>query len=247
MSPKRAPFQFRALLPAEHGTWALLLLPVGVSLALRPGPAAGAIALLGLSGLLMREPLARLKAGARVPTAAVLPALGAAVALGYLAARQAWVALPWLGAGAFLATLALARPRKEQRSWIPEALGALAFSFLLPAMLQVEGAPLPEALRVWAPLAPTLLASLAFVRLRLKGPLDRSDLIRALAWQALAFGAAFLLPPPVSKLWALWCVLGLVRPFLHRRLVAREPGPRTAGVEELLHLTLSGVLLSLLR
>ncbi|HJV21119.1 MAG TPA: YwiC-like family protein [Holophagaceae bacterium] len=241
------PLNFRALLPAEHGTWALLLLPVGVGLALRPGLASGAIALLGLAGLLLREPLARYRAGARVPSATAIPALGAAVGLGLLGARSAWTALPWLGAAGLLAALALARPRRDQRSWLPEALGALAFSFLLPAMLQAQGAPLPEALRAWAPLAPTLLASLAFVRLRLKGPLDRSDLIRALAWQGLAFSAAFLLPHPVSKLWAAWCVLGLVRPFLHRRLVAREPGPRTAGVEELLHLTLSGVLLSLIR
>ncbi len=247
MSLLPRPLNFRALLPAEHGTWALLLLPVGVGLALRPGLASGAIALLGLSGLLLREPLQRFRAGARVPSATAIPAFAAAVALGLLGARSAWIALPWLGTAAVLAALALARPRKDQRSWLPEALGALAFSLLLPAMLQAQGAPLPEALRAWAPLAPTLLASLAFVRLRLKGPLDRSDLIRALAWQGLAFSAAFLLPSPVSILWALWCVLGLVRPFLHRRLVAREPGPRTAGVEELLHLTLSGVLLSLIR
>lgn len=247
MSLLRRPLQLRALLPAEHGTWALLLLPVGVGLALRPGLAAGAIALLGLSGLLLREPLARFRAGARVPSASAIPALGAALALGLLGARSAWIALPWLGGAGLLAGLALARPRKDQRSWLPEALGAVAFSLLLPAMLQAEGAPLPLCLRAWAPLAPTLLASLAFVRLRLKGPLDRSDLIRALAWQGLAFGAAFLLPHPVSKLWALWCILGLVRVFLHRRLVAREPGPRTAGVEEILHLALSGVLLSLLR
>lgn len=243
----RRPFAFRSLLPAEHGTWALLLLPVGLGLALRPGPAAGAVALLGLAGLLLREPLARAKAGARVPSAAALPALAAAASVAYLGAEGRWLALPWLGAAGLLAAFALARPRRAQRSWIPEALGALAFSFLLPAMLHVEGMPLREILRAWAPLAPTLLASLAFVRLRLKGPLDRSDLIRALAWQGLALAASLLMPPPVGKLWALWCLLGLVRPFLHRHLVAREPGPKTAGVEEFLHLALSGVLLSLLR
>lgn len=241
------PLKFRALLPAEHGTWALLLLPVGVGLALRPGWEGGAIALLGLSGLLLREPLARFLAGARVPSAAALPALTGALAMGWLWAQCAWIALPWLAGAGILAGLALARPRRAQRSWWPEALGAVAFSLLLPAMLQVEGAEWPEALRAWAPLAPTLLASLAFVRLRLKGPLDRSDLIRALAWQGLALGAGFLLPSPVSKLWALWCILGLARPYLHRHLVPREPGPRAAGMEELLHLTLSGVLLSLLR
>lgn len=203
--------RWTTLLPAEHGSWAFLGLPVAVGLARRPSMGGGLLALAACCAFLLRTPLQRLRGARRHPDAAAWVAL--LRPLGSLAALLAmFEAAPHpaisaaIGAG-LLAAWSVPALWLVRRTLAWE-LGALALTSLLaPGILRLGGAPVREAALTWAFLALFTFPPFFYLRQRLdpKASSDRlwnSFIVHAAA-VLLAFSAFRMKwAPPALLLWS---------------------------------------------
>jgi hypothetical protein len=171
----------RALtLPAEHGGWSFVLEPIVLGLLVSPSRPGVALALAAMATFLARHPL-RLAAGDRVKgrqtartgqavAVAAFYGLLAALAFGFAwtdAARPAfWV--PLLAATPLLGTQFACDVRNRGRNLTPELLGAAAPGSLASAITIVGGGAVGTALVLWPLLALRGVASVLYVRARLR-------------------------------------------------------------------------------
>ena len=169
-------------LPVEHGGWGFLAEPVLLGLAIAPSLAGSCLGLATVLAFLARHPL-RLwltdrRKGLRYPRTAVsfrffvgyavlaLAFLGAAFVLG---GARCW---PALVAALPLGLIALgADAAGRSRDAAPEAAGAAALGASASAIGLAGGAPAPLAWGGWALLAARAVASVLYVRSRIR--LDR--------------------------------------------------------------------------
>jgi hypothetical protein len=169
-------------LPVEHGGWGFLVEPVALGLALAPSRAGLALALGAVAAFLARHPLKLVltdrRRGVRYPRTAL--AEGFAVAYAGLAVAFLALAL-WLARTPFALPLVLAAPvgllalaydaRGRSREALPEAAGAVALGASAAAIALAGGAPTRIALGAWLLLGLRAVASVLYVRARLR--LDR--------------------------------------------------------------------------
>ncbi|MBI5200037.1 MAG: YwiC-like family protein [Elusimicrobia bacterium] len=147
------------MLPREHGSWALLAVPVFAGLAAAPASPAGPallIAVAALGAFLARVPLLSLAAPKPAPSAGLWLASDGALALLGLAPLlwryERW-SLLWFGlpAAAALAVNVVCVREKNPFSWFNELTGISAMSIGAPAAYYaVSGALEPRAWWLWA-------------------------------------------------------------------------------------------------
>ena len=234
----------RSILPAEHGSWFMLGLPMVLGLLLRPSLAGGCLGLAALACFLCRPPLRRVFGGSKDPvqTRALLLLGGAATAAGTAAILFSdYKFLIPLAAVSPLVILALrADLDRAVRSLGVELSAQGAFAGLAAALvLAGGGAPAQAGLAWWFT---TVLggANLAHVR-RVLGHahlLEVGQLARRMPpvhlLHLLLIGtSAWLLAPrgPAGVLWTGWTgllYLRALRPY--RPLPARSLGWREGGL-----------------
>jgi hypothetical protein len=196
--PATVPWKSVAL-PVEHGGWGFLLEPVALGLVIAPSLSGVALALAGLCAFLARHPLRLVfmdrRRGVRYPRTALAERFVAGYALGALALLGCGLALasapfwPAVAAAAPFALVALAFDvRGRSRDAVAEALGAVTLSASAAAIALAGGAGPGEAAAASALLALRAVASVLYVRARIR--LDRG--IPAGPWTALVVHAAAL-------------------------------------------------------
>ncbi|MEI6473587.1 MAG: YwiC-like family protein [Holophagaceae bacterium] len=235
---------WRTLLPAEHGSWFMLGLPMFLGLLLRPTGAGLCLALAALALFLARPPLRRVFTGQRdgaqvraLLLFTVLAAAGGAAALGLAGPH---FLLP-LAAVAPLVGLALwADTRRAVRALAVELAAQGAFAGLAAALVAAGGAPQTEALRVWVLATLVGGANLAHVRRFLgyahglpEAELRRRGLPVHVIHLLLAGASTVLLLPQglAGLLWTAWTgllYLRAVQPW--KPLPARTLGWREGGL-----------------
>jgi len=171
----------RALaLPAEHGGWGFVLEPIVLGLIVSPSRAGFALALAATATFLARHPL-RLATGDRLKgrqTTRTGRAVAVAAFYGLLAALAFGFAWTDAAGPAFWIPLLAATPllgaqfgydvRNRGRDLAPELLGAAAPGSLASAITIVGGGPVGTALVLWPLLALRGVASVLYVRARLR-------------------------------------------------------------------------------
>lgn len=197
----------RALaLPAEHGGWGFVLEPTVLGLLVCPSRPGVALALAATATFLARHPL-RLAAGDRLKgrqTARTGQAVAVAAVYGLLAVLAFCFA--WTGAArpAFWVPLLAAAPllgaqfacdvRNRGRDLTPELLGAAAPGSLASAITIAGGGVVSAALVLWSLLAVRGVASVLYVRARLRRDRGQPYDVRS-TWtshlSALLLAAAF--------------------------------------------------------
>jgi hypothetical protein len=169
-------------LPAEHGGWGFLLEPLVLGLVLAPSWAGLAIAVAAVAAFLARHPLKLALAdrarGARYPRTPWAEAFAAGYALAGAAAFSAAVAVApttvWapLAAAAPLGLAQLALDARQRgRNLGAELAGAVALGASVSMIALAGGWALWPALALWAILAARAVASVIYIRARLR--LDR--------------------------------------------------------------------------
>jgi hypothetical protein len=207
-------FNWRAVaLPVEHGGWGFLLEPVVLGLLVAPSPAGIAYGLAALGAFLARHPLklALLDRGRRARTARTGAAERFVLVYGGTAGVAFLLAMALAGTGP-VAPLAAAAPlglvqvaydaRNQSRALPAELAGAVALGSLAAAIALAGGWALVPSLVLWALLASRAVASVLYVRARLRR--DRGQRPSLLpTWvshlAAVALAAAFA--------WAGWAPL----------------------------------------
>lgn len=233
-------------LPAEHGAWGFVSEPVVVAACLGPPAAVLALTATAFLGFLLRHPLKLALGdfwrGRTYPRTRWALAIAGLYALGTAAAAAALV-----GVAGRWALLALALPlpliavqfaydlRQRGRELLPEALGALAPGALVAGLQLALGWPLGRAVVLWALLAVRALASVVYVRVRLR----RSRGLpagRAWPWALHTLGLGLALACARSELgpWlAAGALLVLLGRSVHGLTVAATVRPQVVGFQEL--------------
>ena len=233
-------------LPAEHGSWSLVLEPVVLGIVLTPTAGSVAVGLAAVAAFLAYRPwklwrgdAARGRSYPRTVLArrfAVTLGASAALALatsvflgGWRLLVPALLALPL--AGTFVAY-----DRRRGRSWQGEIAAPAAFSAVAAVETVAGGWSLAPALGTWAVMAARGIPSVVYVRQRLR--LERGEPIRpSLTWTlhlvALA-GLAALAARGPGPVWATapFALLALraawgLSPF------RRRVSPRAIGITEI--------------
>jgi hypothetical protein len=169
-------------LPVEHGGWGFLVEPAVLGLAIAPSPAGLALATGALAGFLMRHPLRLVFMDRRKGARYTRTALAERFVLAYAAAGLALLAAGFaLARQPFWPGLAAAAPFGLAALWFdaagrsreaaPEALGAAALSASAVVIALAGGAAHAPAWSATALLALRALASVLYVRARIR--LDR--------------------------------------------------------------------------
>jgi hypothetical protein len=165
-------------LPVEHGGWGFLFEPVVLGLLLGPSWDGALVGLVALLGFLARHPLRLVLADrakrvsyprtALATRVAALELVLAGVVFGLLALRAPAAALALtLAVPAGLLQLAY-DARGRSRSLLPELLGSMSLGVLATAVALAGGLPLRTATMLWLILALRALASVLYVRDRLR-------------------------------------------------------------------------------
>jgi hypothetical protein len=233
--------------PAEHGGWGFLAEPAVLGLALAPSAAGGCLALAALAGFLARHPLRLLlldrRKGVRYPRTALAErvfAAYAALALGLLAAALTLSPSPfWLpllaSAPAGLVALAYDASARSREA-LPEVAGAVALGASATAIALAGGAPASVAWGAWALLALRSVASVLYVRARIR--LDRGReagpaLVLAAHAAALAAAAALARSGAGPWLAVLAFAVLLLRCAAGLSPLRRPVRPQVLGFQEL--------------
>jgi hypothetical protein len=233
-------------LPVEHGGWGLLGEPILMGLCLAPSRAGLGIALTALAAFLARHPLKLVltdrRRGARYPRTALgerfVLGYGLLALLGLVAAADAsplaWVVLA-LGVPFGLAQLAY-DVKLQGRALAPELLGALALGSVAAAILLAGRFSVGAALAAWTLLALKAVASVFYVRVRLR--LDRGlrpGLAPPLAAHGLAVTVAGLLASVGHAPWlsVFAFVVLSIRAAFGLSPLRRIVRPRVVGFQEL--------------
>jgi hypothetical protein len=197
-------------IPNEHGGWGFLFEPILLGLLIAPSGAGGWLALAAIGVFLSRHPL-RLalndrRRGKRYPrtqlaervAGAYLLVGGVAFVLAVLAAPLAFL-LPMAVAAPFAAVQLYFDARNRSRELAPELLGAVALAATAPAIVISGGVGLGLAFALWGILAWRAVASILYVRARLR--LERGEPAPAVVpLAAHALGAVALLVAAVAGL-----------------------------------------------
>lgn len=233
-------------LPAEHGAWGFVIEPVLVVACLAPPPVTLALAATALGGFLLRHPLklacGDLWRGRTYPRTRW--ALGLAAAYG-LATASAAVGLVSVAGSRALLALLLPLPllavqffwdvRQRGRELLPEALGTLAPGALAAGVMLSLGWSAGRAGALWALLALRGLASVVYVRARLRrsrgAPASR-------AWPWALHALALLVGLSCARLglgpWLAVAALAvLLLRSLHGLTLARTVRPQAVGFQEM--------------
>jgi hypothetical protein len=189
-------------LPVEHGGWGFLLEPIVLGLLVAPSWGGLALGLAAVGAFLARHPLklARLDRGKGLRTARTVAAERCMLAYGTVA--LAALAVAWASEGPrpvfpLLAAIPLGLVqvaydgRNQSRALFPELAGAVALGSLASAITLAGGWAVAPALALWALLASRAVASVLYVRARLR--LDRGQrpsLLPAWASHLAAVGLA---------------------------------------------------------
>jgi hypothetical protein len=234
-------------LPVEHGAWGLLLEPLALGLALAPSWAGAWLAVAALFAFLARHPLKLAIADhgrrTRFPRTAWAEAFAAAYGLAAAAAAAAAFACPH---APFLIPLAAAAPLaivqllfdagRHGRSLARELSGVVAASATAAMVALAGGRPLGPALALWAIMAARGVASVVYVRARIRlersGACDRSA---TRACHGLGIAVALGL---AARGWAPWLAVLAFAILSARAEVGLSPlrrpaRPQTIGFQEL--------------
>lgn len=212
------PFK-QVALPAEHGSWSLVIEPILLGLLVAPSWGGLLLALAGFALFLLQRPLAivwgdwrRGRQYARTRVAARFALLYGAVAV-VAGLAAVWVAgwRPLLPAVAALPLLAifLIYSQRPGRSWQAELAAPVAFSAISTAIALADGWAVAPALALWAVMAARSVPAILFVRARLR--LDKGKPARpaaAIAVHGLAIVA--ILPLVWAGLLPWTSILALV-------------------------------------
>jgi len=193
------------IVPPEHGGWAFLLEPILLGLLVAPSISGLWLALAASAVFMVRQPLkqalADRRGGKRYPRTVLAErfatgfALLALVALALaIPAARAPIWPPVLLAAPFALLQAYFDMRRRSRQLAAELAGALAIGASGAAITLAGGFALPAALALWALLGLRAVASILYVRARLR--LERGEppnAVPALAAQLGALAAGCLL------------------------------------------------------
>jgi hypothetical protein len=204
-APSRGRVRLRPLaLPVEHGGWALLGGPILLGLLIAPSFAGLWVALAGLGGFLVHQPLrlglSDLRRGKRYLRTRWALAFAAAYACASAVALAVAVSL---GGNAFLPVLVIAAGfgaiqfsfavRGEGRSLLPEIIGGVALAALAPAIALAGGALPARAGFAFAVLALHAATSIPYVATRLRlSRGERVPVVGPIAGQVGVFWVAML-------------------------------------------------------
>ncbi len=235
------------LLPAEHGSWAFLLLPTVSALALRPSLPGVGLFLAGLAGFLGRVPLRREVRG-RLPSSfdrkwvlfyGLMGVAGLGLAMSGPQPDFLLALLPLVPLGAWLLWMDLnSGARSLSAEWTSIALPAL----LGGAMIRAGNGPwaLAGALGVGSFLS--LAAPVAYLRARLalrRG--EKSSFGAALMVHGVAglIALGMQLALGLRWLWPLWMGMLLLRVLLEPKIELGVPDAKALGLREALVCTIS--------
>jgi hypothetical protein len=171
-------------LPVEHGGWGLLIEPIVLGLVLAPSPAGACLSAAALGAFLARHPLKIALADRRRWTRYPRTAAAERIAGFYAAlAATALGAASLQGTGFFwlplvlalpLAALQLAREARGRARDLPaELAGAVALGSVVSAIVLCGGWQAGPAFALWALIAARSVASVLYIRTRLR--LDRGQ------------------------------------------------------------------------
>lgn len=220
------------VLPAEHGSWGLVLEPIALGLLAAFSWAGVLLGLGAFLGFLAFQPLRvawrGIRRGARGQRQRLARQWGAAFGFSALVlalwglSNAAWQPLGVLLLAAPLGLIYLRYDLEQpSRAWQAEVSGTLAFGSLAAAIAIVGGWPLPQALALWALMAARGLPSVMYVRARLR--LEKGREVKgglALGLHALALAGVWLLAR--SGLLSGWTIAALLI-LLLRALLGLSP------------------------
>lgn len=194
-------------LPAEHGSWSLVIEPILLGLLVAPSWGGLLLAIAGFALFLLQRPLSvvwsdwrRGRQYARTRVAARYAAVyGGLAAVAGVAAVLVVGWRPLLPAVAALPLLAvyLVYSHRPGRSWQAELAAPVAFSAIATAIALAGGWAAAPALALWAVMAARSVPAILFVRARLR--LDKGKPAQPAA-AILAHGVAVLAMVPL--VWA---------------------------------------------
>jgi len=255
-----APLSLKTVaLPVEHGGWGMLAEPLVMGLVLAPTLAGLGLTIAALGAFLVRHPLklalSDWRRGTRYPRTMLAAKVAAAYGLGALiglalAAWRAPVIVWWPVLAA--APLGLVQlwydSRLQGRQLLPEVLGGVALGAGASALMLAGGWAMGPALAAWALLAAKAVASVVYIRARLR--LDRDQ--PAARWPGLLAHAAALALAVALALrgWGPWLGVVAFAVLLARTAHGLSPGhrrvrPQVVGFTELAYGTLTALLLSI--
>ena len=235
------------VLPASHGGWGFLLEPILLGLWVAPSVAGLWLAVAACAAFLVQQPLklalSDRRRKRRYPrtiwaerfvlffTAAILVALGLAVS-----ASQASFWLPLVLAAPLALIQLYYDAQNRGRHLIPELSGAVALGAVAPALALAAGWPLAMGMALWLILLARAVASVVYVRARLR--LERGQpVVTGPVWLAhvagiaLVAGLAWLDLAPWLSVFAL--VLLFVRAVYGLSAYRQPVQPKTVGFQEM--------------
>ncbi|MBK8727336.1 MAG: YwiC-like family protein [Holophagaceae bacterium] len=228
-------------IPAEHGSWAFLLLPTLVALALQPSAAGGWLTLASVAAFLGRVPLKRSWRAQRIlPGDGFLLAcegLVGAGALGLALVRMpaAAVAIGALSLGPAAVIVALDLRGRSRTPWA-ETLSILAPCLFGGAVLAAGGGSFPQAGLLVTAAFLSLAVPVSYLRSVLARQRERAEAPPVLV--LLAHGLAFAIAcglyafAGIGLLWPLWMGALALRALAEPRLFTRLPNARSLGMRE---------------
>jgi hypothetical protein len=230
-------------LPAEHGSWAFLFLPLLGALLLSPSASGAWLALAGLTAFLARVPLKRSFKARRVLSGdRFLVGAEAAVGLGALGLALGGMPKPGLallGLAALLAGAAMhADFHGRGRTFPAEILSIAAPCLLGGAVLAAGGASWARTGSLVAASFLSLAAPVTYLRhalVRQRGCANASPLPTLLVHGAACAAAGGLyFAGAMGWLWPAWMGALALRAAAEPLLFKRLPGARSLGLREVL-------------
>jgi hypothetical protein len=234
-------------LPVEHGGWGMLGEPLVMGLVLAPTLAGLGLTIAALGAFLVRHPLklalSDWRRGTRYPRTVMATKVAAAYGLVALAGL---VLAAWRGPAAAWLPVLVAAPlgllqlwydaRLQGRQVLPELLGGVALGAGASALMLAGGWAMGAALAAWGLLAAKAVASVLYIRARLR--LDRDH--PASRWPGLlAHIAALVLAVALAlRGWAPWLGVVAMAILLARAVHGLSPWhrrvrPQVVGFTEL--------------
>ena len=243
-----APLSLKAVaLPVEHGGWGMLAEPLVMGLVLAPTLAGLGLTIAALGAFLVRHPLKLALSDWRRGTRHPRTVLAAKVAAAYgLVALVGLVLAAWRAPAAAWLPVLVASPlgllqlwydaRLQGRQLLPELLGGVALGAGASALMLAGGWAMGPALAAWGLLAAKAIASVLYIRARLR--LDRDQ--PASPWPGLlahvaALGLAVALALPG---WGPWLGVAAMAVLFARAVHGLSPWhrrvrPQVVGFTEL--------------
>ena len=258
--PEPQPVALKAVaLPAEHGGWGFVAEPLILGLLVAPSGRGASLAVAAVAAFLARHPLKLVLADRLRGRLYPRTRAATAFALGYGALGAVALVLGTAGASAMVwAPLAAAAPlalaqlgydaRHRGRDLVAELLGAVAAGSAAASIAIAGGWPAGEAFLLWLPLALRGVATVLYVRTRLR--LDRGlRPNRAGAWVSHGVGLAVVATLAAAG-FAGWPALAAFAFLLARALHGLSPArravrPQLLGFQELAYGLLTAVLLAI--